>query len=499
MTYLLGIDIGTSSVKATLVDAETAAITASANREYPVHQPEHGWAEQDPADWWTATVETVRAVLTNIVPEAVAAIGLSGQMHGTVCLDSAGQPLRPAIIWADSRSEAQVTDLLRRVAPDELARVAPGPPAVGFMASSLMWLTQHEPETMARLHTVLLPKDYIRLRMTGNSAAEISDAASSWLFDVQNGIWSGYLVDLCGLEAHYLPPICESATVVGTLTPEAAGPLELPPGIPVIGGCADQPAQAIGHGLIDPGMALVTIGSGGQAFVPLAAPRFDPQLRYYTFNHAVPGRWYAAAATLAAGLSLRWLRDLLGLRAARDAYARLSEMAANVNPGADGLIFLPYLAGERTPHRDPAASGLFLGLRLHHEPGHLVRAVMEGVAFSLATCLELTNAGQDIIASGGGAASPVWRQIQADIFNRSLHVAPRADHAPLGAALLAGVGSGVYSSIEAAVSRLPEPVEVVEPDPARAAFYAERREQFERLYERLAEDMHLLADHDFTG
>lgn len=497
MTALLGIDIGTTTIKSVVIDADSARVLATADREHPIRQPQPGYAEQDPDDWWAAVTHTARAAIggAGVSPAAIAGIGLSGQMHGTVCLGADGRPLRPAIIWADMRSSPQVEDVLARADRAELARHAPGPPAAGFMGLTLMWLARHEPHTLAQARAVLLPKDAVRLRLTGEIATEPSDAASTWLLDVATGDWSGWLLALCGLERRYLPPVVGSAQVVGGLRAEAAAELGLPAGVPVVAGAADMTAQALGYGLYEPGRALVIIGTGGQVFHPLTAPQVDPLLRYYVFNHAVPGRWYAQAAILAAGLSLRWLRDVLGLKARANAYGRLSAWAAAVPPGAEGLLFLPYLAGERTPLMDPKASGVFLGLRLHHGPGHLARAVMEGVTFALADCLALVaEPGTAVIASGGATQSAVWKQIMADVFQTPLLLVEGAHHACVGAALLAGVGAGVYADVAEACARLPQPQVAVQPNEATAAFYQERGALFRELYGHLKADMHRLAE-----
>ncbi len=491
MACLLGIDLGTTNIKTIVYDAEAARVLAAAEREHAIHQPQPGWAEQNPADWWAAATATVREAVAaaGIAPDAIAGIGLSGQMHGTVLLGADGAPLRPAIIWADTRSRPQVEALLGAGIP-VLAKIAPGRPAAGFMGPTLRWLAEHEPETLARTRTAVLPKDALRWMLTGEIAAEPSDAASTWLFDVAAGDWSDGLAELCRVERRILPPARGSADVAGGLTPAAAEALGLRPGIPVVHGAADLPAQALGYGLLGPGRALLTVGTGGQVFHPLESPQTDPDLRYYVFNHAAAGRWYAQAAILAAGLALRWLRDLLG---AGD-FVRLSTLAEGVPPGAEGLVFLPYLAGERTPHMDPAASGAFVGLRLHHGPGHLARAVMEGVSFALADCLELAapGAGQ-IIASGGATKSPVWRQILADALGRPLALGAGAHHACVGAALLAGVGAGVYPDLAAACAALLPAAETITSDPVRAAFYAERRAIYRGLYGTLREDMHALG------
>ena len=500
MAYLLGIDIGTSSVKALLLDSQNAAALATATQEYPVHQPQPGYAEQNPSDWWNAVTQTVRKVISqsSIDASAIQGIGLSGQMHGFVCMGRDNQPVRPAIIWADARSKPQVDDLRARIDVPTMAQVAPGLPAAGFMGPSLMWLSQHEPETLEKTEVVLLPKDYVRLRLTGSKGTDPTDAAATWLFDVQQRQWSAQMASWCGLEdvVRLLPEVDDSAEVVGTTTAEAANALGIPAGIPVIAGCADQCSQALGYGLTNPGTALVTVGTGGQVFVPLAESQPDPQLRYYVFNHAFRGHWYAAAATLAAGLSLRWLRDTLGLKDRPDAYAHLSQIASETPPGANGLVFLPHLIGERTPHMDPQASGLFLGLRLHHHAGHMARAIMEGVAFTLRECLTLVSASekpQRVIATGGATASPLWRQIQADIYGYPLHIASGENHACTGAALLAGVGCGLYTTFDEAAALLPQPTEIIQPDVQRAAFYSQRQDLYNSLYHKLKEDMHRLA------
>jgi xylulokinase len=501
VAYLLGIDIGTSSVKTLVLEVDTTRALASAGQEYPIFQPQPGYAEQNPDDWWRAAVQTVHkaVAVAAIDPSAIRGIGFSGQMHGGVCLDSAAKPLRPAIIWADTRSTAQVADIRNRATAQELAQHAPGAPAAGFMAATLMWLKHHEPDTLAKTRAFILPKDYVRLRMTGEIATDISDAAGTWLLDIASGQWSDWLLNLCGLENRYLPPILASMEIAGPLLPSAADELGIPPGIPVIAGCADQPAVCMAYGLYNPGTALTAIGTGGQVVHMLTQVRTDPQLRFHIMSHAIPQRWYALAAILSAGLSLRWLRDILGLKEHPDAYQHLSTLAADVPPGADGLLFLPYLAGERTPHMDAQASGVFVGLRLHHHAGHLARAVMEGVTFAMSECLSLvSNLGDNsqiqAIASGGATASPLWRQIQADIYNTPLLLSSGDSHACVGAALLAGIGCGVYTSIEDACARLQQPRAEVWPDAGRADFYRQRAEIYRRMYGQLKDDMHRLTE-----
>lgn len=500
MAYLLGIDVGTTNVKTLLLDAESGATLATAAQEYPISQPQPGYAEQNPEDWWNAAIATVRKVMkeAQIDSQAIKGIGLSGQMHGTVCLDKSHQPIRPAIIWADTRTVAQVEAIKARTTLEGMAKHAAGLPAAGFMGPTLMWLRQHEPETLRNTDTVILPKDYVRLKLTGTVGTDVTDAAGVWLLDVAAGQWSDWMLNLCGVDRQIMPAISASSEVVGTLHKAAAELLGLPEGIAVIAGCADMPAQALGYGLYSPETTLVTIGTGGQVVRTLLSAAADSELRFYVFNHAVTGRWYALAAMLSAGLCLRWLRDTLGLGGRADAYEHLSLLASQVPPGADGLMFLPYLAGERTPLMDPLASGVFVGLRLHHTPGHLARAVMEGVTFAIGECLELVSdiegSGdlQRVIISGGASASSVWRQIQADVYHRPVMLSTGANHACVGAALLAGVGCGVYPSIFEACARLPQPSQEIRPDAQTATFYDQRRDLFRGLYPQLKEAMHLL-------
>lgn len=499
MTLLLGIDIGTSSVKAALFDPDQQTVVGVAADEYPIHKPAVDRAEQNAEDWWAASVRAVRGALAAAGRNDVAAIGLSGQMHGGVLLDAAGEPVHPAIIWADQRSSAESDWLVEVVGGEAYAALAGTLPAVGFMGPTLVWLQRHQPDVLERARVVLMPKDYVRYRLTGERATDITDAAATGLLDVVQGAWAAALLSRTGLPADILPPILGSADVAGTLQREAAEALGLPAGIPVAAGCADQPAQAIGNGLITPGKASVTTGSGGQVFTPvyLRQGRLATDPRLHVFNHAVPQTWYVLGAILAAGLNLRWLRGLTGLDAAPDAYARFSAEAADLPPGADGLLYLPYLYGERTPHMDSFARGALVGLSFHHGRGHLARAMMEGVSFALRQSLELSLAlGGEvdlIIAAGGGASSPVWRQIQADIYGLPLQQALLPEQASLGAALLGGVGAGLWADIPEASASVVAYGPTTDPDPARHAHYNELYAQFTGLYPKLKDDFHRLA------
>jgi xylulokinase len=491
---LLGIDLGTSSVKAALVDAATGRLLAAASEEYPIQTPRPGFAEQDPFDYWRAVVRAVRQVL-QATPAQVTAVGLDGQMHGTVLLDSLGKPLRPAIIWPDARTVDEPQRLLERV--PTWAQIAGTNPAAGFQCATLAWLRRHDPHTLSEAATILLPKDYVRLRLTDSAATDVSDAAGTGLMDVRQAVWSDVLLEAVGVSSSQMPPILQSHTVAGALTTEAAEALGLPKGLPVVAGCADQPAQALGSGLVRPGVGSVTIGTGGQVFIPYR-PKADLQTdpRVHVFNHAVPQTWYVLGATLSAGSSLRWMRRVFGLEGMANAYERLSVEAGRTPPGADGLLFLPYLFGERTPLMDPMAQGAFVGLQYRHERGHIARAVMEGVAFALRDAVQISvQLGahvEEMVIAGGGARSPVWRQIMADVLGVPLKRSLQEEQTVLGAALLAGVGVGLYSDALAAARLVQQYDAPITPNHEAHAFYNELYAQYQALYPSLRETMHRL-------
>src|SRR5215510_2015816 len=382
MTRLLGIDLGTGSVKAVVID-ETTKILGVGSQEYPIDIPQPGYAEQEPEGWWRATFHAVRQALAEAGNGEIDAIGLSGQMHGVTLIDAKKEPIGPSIIWADQRGAGEVAEVIAAVGTDHLARIAGTAPAAGFMAPTLCWLKKHDPARLEHARACLLPKDYVRLRLTGEVATDASDASATALFDVRQRQWSNVIIEALDLPDHLWPNVFESADIVGALTRSAADALGLQVGIPVAAGCADQPAQAVGSGLIDPGIGSITIGTGGQVFAPLKTPPVDEALRLHIFCHAPADRWYVLGAMLSAGMSLRWLRDLLGMKDDPDAYKKLSALAADVPPGSDGLLFMPYLVGERAPLMDPAARGGFVGLALGHGVGYMARAVMEGVAFAM--------------------------------------------------------------------------------------------------------------------
>jgi len=490
-TLLMGVDLGTSSTKTVLIDRTSGRVLALAAREYPVDTPRPGWAEQDPEAWLDAATETMAEALelAHVAPEEVAGIGLSGQMHGTVCLGRNGHALRPAIIWADQRSGDQVAWVYRELGEEQLGAWTGNPLATGFMLASWLWLRDEMPEVARATARLLLPKDYLRYRLTGELGSEPSDGSSTLLFDTAGRKWSAPLQEALGIDPALLPPVRESAEVAGGLRTEIAALTGLRAGTPVVFGGSDQALQALGHGVVEPGIVSCTIGTGGQLFAPAPAPVYDPQLRLHLFCHALPDRWHLEAAILAAGLSLRWLRDnvLEGW-----SYASLADAADRVPPGSERLFFLPHLAGERTPHMDPQATGAFVGLTLRHKREHMARAVMEGVVFALRQGLELmlSKVGvpvERIVASGGATAHPLWLQLQADIFNRPIYRTATIEASAVGAALLAGVGAGIYpNALEACRRTVAWRDEVIEPHPENVVRYEEAYGTFCRLYPALA-------------
>ncbi len=481
----LGLDLGTSSLKTVVIDG-AGQVLALAAEDYGIDTPRPGWAEQDPEEWVRAAFTCTRHALgqAGVAPDHVAAIGLSGQMHGTVCLGRDGLPLRPAILWADQRSSAQVAQVYETVGREQYAAWIRNPLAAGFQLATWLWLRQHEPAIAHAATHLLLPKDYLRYRLTGAIGTEPSDACATGQFDPARGQWSEPLLAALGLDPRLLPPLAVSQDIAGGLAPAAAAEMGLRPGIPVVYGGGDQPCQAVGNGVIEPGQVSCTIGTGGQLLAPLLAPTFDPDLRLHLYCHATPDLWYSMGAILAAGLALRWLRDSIF---PGESYQTLADRGAVVPAGAEGLLFLPYLAGERTPHMDPRGTGVFCGLTLRHTRDHLTRAVMEGVVFALRQALELMVAcgaqADRILASGGGTRHALWLQLQADIFGRPIYRSRMVEAAATGAALLAGVGAGHWPDVHSACSQVVAWAgEVIEPNVDAARRYDEAFARYCQLY-----------------
>ncbi|MBE9566832.1 MAG: xylulokinase, partial [Proteobacteria bacterium] len=430
--YVLGIDVGTSGTKAVLVDA-SGQVVARSTHEYPLHTPRPGWAEQDPTDWWRATVSAIRDVLSasEVRPEEVRGLGLSGQQHGSVFLDKNGEVLREALLWCDQRTAAQCDWIHETVGFDTVVAETLNPVLTGFQAPKIVWLRDHEPQLYERLKTILLPKDYIRYRLTGQFATEVSDAAGTSLLNVGRRQWSEVMLKGLGLTRDMLPPVYESPVASAAICETAARKTGLRVGTPVAGGGGDNACSAVGNGVIEEGIVAVSVGTSGTVFAPMREPKMDPKLRVHTFCHAVPGQWHAMGVMLSAGGSLRWFRDeLCGEEKAEAAerglgpYEVITGKAATAPIGSEGLLFLPYLTGERTPHADPHARGVFMGLGLRHTKAHLARAIMEGVCYGMRDSLEILREMElpieEVRNTGGGARSAFWRQMQSDVFRTPL-------------------------------------------------------------------------------
>ncbi len=503
--YLLGIDIGTSGAKALVVDS-AGNVIASATEEYPLDTPRLLWSEQNPEDWWSGCQRAIQRVLASGVAAAdIAGVGLTGQMHGLVLLDKDGHVLRPAILWNDQRTGRQCEEITAWAGGlDRLLALTGNAVLPGFTAPKIVWVAEHEPEVYDRAAHVLLPKDTIRYRLTGEFATEVSDASGTALFDVANRRWSAEMAGLLGVPMSWLPVCTESDVVSGRISAAAAAATGLRAGTPVVGGGGDQAAQAVGSGIVRGGIISVTSGTSGVVFAHADRFAAEPQGRLHVFCHAARGAWHAMGVMLSAGGAFRWFRDALGqlekmaaLETGADPYDLLTQAAGRVPPGAEGLLFLPYLTGERCPYPDPNARGAFVGLTLRHGKAHMVRAVLEGVSFGLRDSLELIRGLgvpiEQVRASGGGARSSLWRQIQADVFNTELVLINVTEGAAFGAALLAGVGAGLYSDVHQAVAAAVRVVSRTQPDPAAAAVYERLYPSYQALYGALKPTFDALA------
>ena len=500
MSVTLGIDIGTSGTKTIAID-ESGAILGSSSAEYPCEHPKPGWSEQDPESWWLATASTVREVLAKagLKPLDVAAVGLSGQMHGSVFLDARGEVVRPALLWNDQRTVAEAAEIEAKAGGREgLVRLVANRALVGFTAPKLLWLRNHEPAHWDRVRQVLLPKDYIRYKLSGTYATEVSDASGTLLLDVANRRWSRELLGLLEIDPALLPECFEShevSSVVGRLGAEATGLAE---GTKIVGGAGDQPAGAVGNGIVRAGVVSATMGTSGVVFAHAPEPGFDPLGRLQRGCHAVPGAWCVMGVVLSAGGSLQWYRNQLGkaeieMAKARgvDPYFLLSDEAALAGPGAEGLFFLPYLTGERAPHYDSDARGAWIGLSVRHGRPHLIRSVMEGASFAMRDSLELIRemgvSIEQVRVSGGGARSPLWRQIQADIYGVDVHTVNAAEGPAFGVALLAMVGAGAFASVPEACDATIRLAERTPSDASVRDFHDRAYAIYRRLYEDLRE------------
>jgi xylulokinase len=500
MAFLLGIDIGTSGTKTVLFD-ECGNTIASSLGEYPLYQPNIGWAEQDPEDWWKATYLTIKEVLakSGVNPKDIRGIGLSGQMHGAVLLDSDSKVLRKAIIWCDQRSTLECEQITSLVGKERLIEITANPALTGFTASKVLWVRNNEPQIFEKVRKILLPKDYIRFKLTGEFATEVSDASGMQFMDIPKRQWSDEVLAKLGIDKNFLGKLYESQEVTGKVNKYASELTGLIEGIPVVGGAGDQAAGAVGNGIVRPGVISSTIGTSGVVFAFSENVSIDPKGRVHTFCHAVPNTWHVMGVTQGAGLSLKWFRDNFCIEEKRtaesmgiDPYILMDQEAEIVPAGCQGLVYLPYLMGERTPHLDANAKGVFFGLSAKHEKRDMLRAVMEGVVYSLKDCLDIIKEmGVDITevrASGGGGKSKLWRQMQADVFGNRITTINSSEGGALGVAILAGVGAGVYKSVAEACDNVIKVKTTQDPDIALNARYAQFHGIYSQLYRSLKKD-----------
>jgi xylulokinase len=469
--YVLGIDVGTGGTRALIIDEKGALISSSTTEHEPFASPKIGWAEQHPEDWWKAAGLAVRQALAkaSLSGDAVACVGFSGQMHGAVMLDERSHVVRPALIWCDVRTEPQCRELTENIGADRIIQLTCNPALPNFTLTKFLWVRENEPENWKRVRYVMLPKDYVRFRLTGERAIDMADASGTLLLDVARRRWSREMLRAAGIDERLLPALYESPEVCGKVSPDGATATGLKPGTPVVAGAGDQAAGATGMGIVAAGAVSATIGTSGVVFASTGRPALDPKGRLHTFCHAVPGRWHVMGVTQAAGLSLRWFRDQFGAGRddGRDPYERLSEEAAAVPPGSDGLLWTPYLMGERTPHLDANARGALVGLTASHTRGHVIRAILEGVAFSLRDSFTIFGEMQVPVSrirlGGGGARSKLWRQIQADVYGHEVEIVEAEEGAAYGAAILAGVGARIWPSVDEACNSIVRVAERVGP------------------------------------
>ncbi len=486
----LGIDVGTGGTRALVID-EAGRVIASATEEHrDFASPQIGWAEQDPGDWWRACGLAVRKVLAKaqLSGDQIACVGLSGQMHGAVLLDERSQVVRPALIWCDVRTEKQSRDLTAQIGAARLIELTSNPALTNFTLTKCLWVRENEPELWKKVRSVMLPKDYVRLQLTGEKATDMADASGTLLLDVAHRRWSKEILQAVQMEESVLPKLYESPDVCGRISSAGAAATGLRVGTPVVAGAGDQAAGAIGMGIVSPGKVSATIGTSGVVFAATARPSLDPKGRLHTFCHALPGRWFVMGVTQAAGLSLRWFRDQLACstNGNSDSYEQLTAGAANIPAGSDGLLWAPYLMGERTPYLDPTARGMLVGLTASHTRDHVIRAILEGVAFSLRDTFtifkEIEVPVETIRLGGGGARSRLWRQIQADIYGQQVEIVEAEEGAAYGAAILAGVGAKAWPSVDAACEAVVHVASSVSPNSDNLKVMEKAYASYRRMY-----------------
>jgi len=491
----LGIDVGTGGTRALVIDARGTVVASASAEHQHFASPKPGWAEQDPRDWWKACGEAVRKTLqtSEAKAEDIACVGFSGQMHGAVLLDASDEVVRPALIWCDQRSEPQSLELEKIFGRDTLIRLTCNPPLTNFTLTKFLWVRENEPEKWDRVAHVMLPKDYVRFRLTGERAIDMADASGTLLLDVAKRKWSEEVLAKTGIKESMLPGLFESPEVCGKVNATGAEATGLKAGTPVVAGAGDQAAGAVGMGIARVGAVSATIGTSGVVFASTDRPAMDPAGRLHTFCHAIPGRWHVMGVTQAAGLSLRWYRDNFGSASpavhkkdGRDPYDVFAEEATKAPVGSEGAFWVPYLMGERTPHLDPNARAALIGLTASHSRAHVIRAIMEGVAYSLKDTFmifeEMKIPVTSIRLGGGGARSPLWRQIQADVYGREVEIVAAEEGAAYGAAILAGAGGGAWSSVEQACGAVVRVAKRIAPNPKDCATMHQGYHTYRKIY-----------------
>ena len=505
MEYVIGVDLGTSGTKTVLFSTDGQPL-ASKTIEYPLYQPQNGWAEQAPEDWWHAACGSMKEVISKsgINPKDIKGIGISGQMHGLVMLDKAGNVLRKSIIWCDQRTASECEEITNKVGASRLIELTANPALTGFTASKILWVRNHEPEVYEKCAHILLPKDYVRYMLTGEFATEVSDASGMQLLDVPNRCWSDEVLSKLGIDKSLLAKVYESPEVTGKVSAQAAELCGVPAGTPVVGGAGDNAAAAVGTGTVQDGIAFTTLGTSGVVFAHTDKLSIDPKGRVHTFCCAVPGAWHVMGVTQAAGLSLKWFRDnfcdaemVAAKGLDKDPYYLMDKQAERIPIGAERLLYLPYLMGERTPHLDPNCRGAFIGLSAMHTKQHLLRAVMEGVVYSQRDSVEvLRGMGvkiNDMLACGGGGTSPLWRQMLADVYGCPVKTVVSKEGPALGVAILAAVGTGVYGSVQEACKEVIKTNPAQNPIAANSAEYEKFYKMYTELYPALKESYAKLA------
>jgi xylulokinase len=485
MDYCLGIDVGTGGTRAVLVDRYGAIASSATCEHVPFASPQTGWAEQDPQDWWRAAGSAIRAALANVSDANITCVGLAGQMHGAVLLGENDEVLRPALIWCDQRTQEQCDWLNSKIGERRILELACNPALTNFTLTKLLWVRDHEPEIWKRFRRVLLPKDYVRFRMTGVHAMDVAEASGTLMLDVAHRRWSEEMMSAAGLAMSCLPKLYESPEICARVSESGAAHTGFKPGTSVVAGAGDQAGGAVGMGIVRAGAVSATIGTSGVVFAATDAPAMDVKGRVHTFCHAVPGRWHVMGVTQAAGLSFHWIRDLLR-NSVNISYEQLTQEAAAIPAGSDGVLWAPYLMGERTPLLDPNARGTLTGLAASHTRGHVVRAVLEGVAFSLKDTFslfaEMKVPVRNVRLGGGGARSDLWRQIQADIYGCEVEILAAEEGAAYGAALLAGVGAKFWNSVEEACDAVVKVQQRVRPDVRASKALQRQYENYRMLY-----------------